>query len=230
MSVGQLALRCSAVLFITLVGSACATVSPDHAPGQALQQHTDSLASGIFNPSDQAQPQRIGVGSLVPVHSLRQQGNGRERVMVQQIQEGLMSSATQRGAHIVEFRTSRQLRLEDHQELMLSRDVEDLSSRQRLDYFLTGTYSEVSGGLLVNLRLINVQDNSVERAATHFFPWGAMQSDAGLSEIRHGQLYRHAAPTSQSQSRSADTRHSERLGAERIQGSPQRAMSRHRQP
>ncbi|MCC5880658.1 MAG: hypothetical protein JJU03_12270 [Idiomarina sp.] len=230
MSVGQLALRCSAVVLVTLLAAACtATPSVDDS-AQALQHHTDSLANGIFNPSHATQPQRIGVGSLVPVHSLRQQGSNRDRIMVQQIQEGLISAATQRGAHIVEYRTSRQLRLEDHQELMLSRDVAELSNRQRLDYFLTGTYSEVSGGLLVNLRLINVQDNSVARAATHFFPWGAIQGEGALSEIRHGQLYRHAAPATLSQVHRLDTQRTERYGSEKIQGSPQRAMTRQRQP
>lgn len=194
MSVRQLVLRCSAVLLVSMITTSCvAHQAHSVATGEVLQQHTETLAGHLFNQTYAQQPQRIGVGSLVPVHSLRQQGNGRDRVMVQQIQEGLISVATQRGANIIEFRTSSQLRLEDEQELMLSRQIEELSVRQRLDYFLTGTYSEVSGGLLVNVRLINIKDNSVERAATHFFPWAAAHGNGELSEIRHGQLYRHSS-------------------------------------
>lgn len=192
MSVGQLFLRCSALIFASMMTISCAHHTSSSATGEVLQQHTAALAADLFNPGYAQQPQRIGVGSLVPVQSLRQQGNGRDRLMVQQIKEGLISQATQRGANIVEFRTSNQLRLEDEQELMLSRQIEDLSVRQRLDYFLTGTYSEVNGGLLVNVRLININNHSVERAATHFFPWAAAHGHGELSEIRHGQLYRHS--------------------------------------
>lgn len=193
MVVGQFATRIAAALCCLLM-TACAHTSPAAAPDQSLHQHTEALAGSLLSSgsSSHAIEQRIGVGSLVPVHSLRQQGNGRDRVMVQQIQEGLISAAARQGAHIIEYRTSSQLRLDDGQELMLSRDVEDLSVRQRLDYFLTGTYSEVSGGLLVNVRLIDVRDNSVARAATHFFPWVSLQGDGEMSEIRHGQLYRHS--------------------------------------
>ena len=215
MSASQLARRCTAITFICLLLASCAHQPATSNPGLALQQHTEALAGSVFSPAHGSQPQRIGVGSLVPVHSLRQQGNGRDRLMVQQIQEGLISAATQRGANIVEFRTSTQLRLEDEQELMLSRQIEDLSVRQRLDYFLTGTYSEVSGGLLVNVRLINVRTNSVERAATHFFPWVATQGDGELSEMRHGQLYRHSTQANSPQ---------------QGQGQARGHFSRHRQP
>lgn len=215
MSVRQLVRRCTVITFMSLLVASCAHQPHTQNPGVALQQHTEALAGSVFSPAYAGQAQRIGVGSLVPVHSLRQQGNGRDRVMVQQIQEGLISAATQRGANIIEFRTSTQLRLEDEQELMLSRQIEDLSVRQRLDYFLTGTYSEVSGGLLVNVRLINVRDNSVERAATHFFPWVAAQGDGELSEMRHGQLYRHSTQANSPQ---------------RYQGNAQRHFARNRQP
>ncbi len=193
MSLAHLSARISSILgCLALV--ACAQTPVSSTPGEALQQHTQYLAADLF-PSrtmTQLNAQRIGIGSLVPVHSLRQEGNGRDRVMVQQIQEGLVSAAASRGAHIVEYRTSTQLRFDDGQELMLSREVKELSVRQRLDYFLTGTYSEVSGGLLVNLRLVNVRDNSVARAATHFFPWASIHATGEMSEIRYNQLYRHS--------------------------------------
>lgn len=192
MSVGQLVLRYCALIFASMMTISCAHQTPSSATGEVLQQHTAALAADLFNAGYAQQPQRIGVGSLVPVQSLRQHGQGRDRLMVQQIKEGLMSVATQHGANIVEFRTSNQLRLEDQQELMLSRQIEELSVRQRLDYFLTGTYSEVKGGLLVNVRLINIKNHSIERAATHFFPWSAAHGHGELSEIRHGQLYRHS--------------------------------------
>lgn len=163
-------------------------------PGTSLHQHTETLAASLFRTAPLATlaPQRIGIGSIVPVHSLRQSGDSRDRIMVQQIQEGMISASVQRGAQVVEYRTSTQLRLEEGQELMLSRTLNELNERQRIDYFLTGTYSEVKDGLLVNLRLISVHDNRVVQAATQFFPWSGLGDAGELAEIRHGQLYRHA--------------------------------------
>lgn len=167
-------------------------------PAEVLQRHTNELADNLFtlpSPNAAITQQRIGIGSIVPVHSLRHQGNSRDRVLVQQIQEGLLSAAVQRGAYVVEYRTSSQLRLDNGQELMLSRDVDELSNRQRLDYFLTGTYSEISGGLVVNLRLIHVYDNRVTNATTHFFPWASLGTVNTHSEMRSGELYRHPVTT-----------------------------------
>lgn len=184
--------RYSAVVLSVFILSAC-TTAPSQSVTQELHIHTESLADSLFASGDNNQQiQRVGIGSIVPVHSLRHEGNSRDRIIVQQVQEGLIGALTQRGARVVEYRTSNQLRLESDQELMLSREIEELSTRQHLDYFLTGTYSEVSGGLLVNVRLINVQDNSVQRAATQFFPWTSLVGSGEHSEIRHDQLYRNA--------------------------------------
>ena len=188
----QTVLRASLVVSLAWL-TGCASAPAE--PGVALHQHTQSLAESLFSSSakvDTATQQRIGIGSIVPVQSLRQSGHSRDRIMVQQIQEGMISAAVQRGAQVVEYRTSSQLRLEADQELMLSRELAELNQRQRIDYFLTGTYSEVKGGLLVNLRLISVRDNSVVQAATQFFPWSGLGDADQLAEIRHGQLYRHA--------------------------------------
>ena len=183
----------NALLLSTVLLTGCVN-SGAMEPAELLQRHTNELADDLFTLTSSSlastQP-RIGIGSIVPVQSLRQQGDSRDRVLVQQIQEGLMSAAVQRGAQVIEYRTSSQLRLENNQELMLSRDVEDLSHRQRLDYFLTGTYSEISGGLVVNLRLIHVHDNRVTKAATRFFPWASLGTVNTHSEMRNGELYRH---------------------------------------
>ena len=188
----------SVLLLTTVLLSGCVH-SGARAPAEQLQHHTNALADGLFtltSPSSVSTQPRIGIGSIVPVQSLRQQGDSRDRLLVQQIQEGLMSAAVQRGAQIVEYRTSAQLRLEDGQELMLSRDVAELSNRQRIDYFLTGTYSEISGGLVVNLRLIHVHDNRVTQATSHFFPWTSLGEVTPHSEMRHGDLYRHPVTAS----------------------------------
>lgn len=173
--------------------SACTATPQSSAPAGSLQGQTEALANQLFARSGiQGQ---VAVGSLVPIDTLRQQGNGRERIMARQIQEGLISAATQRGVQVTEYRTSTQLRLEDEQELMLSRDVADLSNRQQLDYFLTGTFSEVDGGLLVNVRLIRLNSNNVHAAASEFFPWSSIEGDGLQTELRHGQLYRHGGYT-----------------------------------
>ena len=187
----------SALLFGTVLLTGCVH-SGAREPAELLQHHTNQLADDLFTltPTLSSTQPRIGIGSIVPVQSLRQQGDSRDRILVQQIQEGLISAAVQRGAQVIEYRTSSQLRLEDEQELMLSRNVEELSNRQRLDYLLTGTYSEISGGIVVNLRLIHAFDNRIAKATTHFFPWSSLGVVDSHSEMRHGDLYRHQVNTS----------------------------------
>lgn len=171
--------------------SACALSSHNSAPPGSLHGQTETLAGKLF--SGRAVNGQVAVGSLVPADTLRQTGHGRERVLARQIQEGMISAATQRGIGITEYRTSRQLRLEDEQELMLTRDIAELNNRQHLDYFLTGTYSEVDGGLLVNVRLIHITTNQIHAAASEFFPWSSLEGHGRQTELRYGQLYRHSA-------------------------------------
>ncbi|RUO26469.1 hypothetical protein CWE09_07110 [Aliidiomarina minuta] len=175
----------------TLWLAACVSTGEETVESQSLHQHTQALAEQLF--ANGIRPSRVAVGSFVPTDELRQQGAGEDRIMARQIQESLITAATQQGAQITEYRTSRQLRLQDSQELMLTRELNDLANRQQLDYFLTGTYSEVQGGLLVNARLIHLRDSSVSAAATHFFPWTTLQGPGQRSEMRAGALYRHPA-------------------------------------
>jgi TolB-like protein len=177
----------SAVLALSTALSACSHTYQSDSP-QQLHSHTQALATQLF--ANGGQPTRVAVGSLVPVQSLQQQGSGDDRRMVQQIQEGLISAASQHGAQITEYRTTRALRLQNEQEIMLSRELDHLARQQQIDYFLTGTYSEVDGGLMVNARLILLRDSSVFAAATHFFPWSALRGATAHSEVRHGALYR----------------------------------------
>ncbi|RUO29646.1 FlgO family outer membrane protein [Aliidiomarina soli] len=218
MSFARSGFRYLAVVATAFLISSCASSTPVASHNdRSLQTHTEELAASLFSTHSRRSvaPRRIAVGSLVPVQDLRQQGDGQDRVMVQQIQEGLIGAVTQRGAQVIEYRTSQQLRLEDNQELMLSRELQELSTRQHLDYFLTGTYSEVSGGLLVNIRLVALADNSVHSAATHFFPWSALHGSGQQSELRQGRLYREAVPAEAAQARTQRHRTMFNQGARR---------------
>lgn len=181
------ALALAAVFSLSALLSACSQTS-QHNPTHDLHQHTEQLASQLF--ANGVRPTRVAVGSLVPVQSLQHHGNGDDRRMVQQIQEGLIGAASQQGAQVMEYRTTKALRMQADQELMLSRELDDLARHQQIDYFLTGTYSEVNGGLMVNARLILLRDSSVYAAATHYFPWSALHGATTHSEFRHDALYR----------------------------------------
>lgn len=181
------ALVITAALGASLVLSACSQ-TPENTGPQELHRHTQTLAAQLF--ANGVRPTRVAVGSLVPVQSLQQSGHGDDRRMAQQIQEGLISAVSQHGAQVTEYRTTRALRLQNEQEIMLSRELDQLARNQQIDYFLTGTYSEVDGGLMVNARLILLRDSSVYAAATHYFPWSALRGATTHSELRHGALYR----------------------------------------
>lgn len=177
----------AAAITLNTLFSGC-SLTPQSADTHNLHRHTEQLAAQLF--TSDVRPTRVAVGSLVPSQSLQHEGSGDDRRMAQQIQEGLISAVSQQGGQVTEYRTTRALRLQDEQELMLSRELDDLARHQQIDYFLTGTYSEVDGGLMVNARLILLRDSSVYAAATHYFPWSALRGATTHSEFRHGALYR----------------------------------------
>lgn len=185
-SIKKVLVVAAAITLSTLL-SACSQ-TPQSADTHDLHQHTEQLAARLF--TNGVRPTRVAIGSLVPAQSLQHEGSGDDRRMAQQIQEGLISAVSQHGGQVMEYRTTRALRLQDEQELMLSRELDELARHQQIDYFLTGTYSEVEGGLMVNARLILLRDSSVYAAATHYFPWSALHGATTHSEFRHGALYR----------------------------------------
>jgi len=133
----------------------------------------------------------IAIGSILPAASLSYGENESQPVVIQQIQENLYSLATDYALTVHEHRMTPNIRLHEGSDQMLSRNPQELRSRLQVDYFLTGTYTETEGGYLVNTRIVQIRNQQVLQAATHFFPrYAANQSQAPHSEWRSNGLWR----------------------------------------
>jgi TolB-like protein len=108
-----------------------------------------------------------------------------------QIQESLMTFATQAGLKVIEYKTMPNIKISDQADKMLSRQVNELNPRIAADYFLTGTYTLQETNTIVNIRLIQVPENIVLAAATDYVPNDAMWSASKIS-MKHNQIYRNA--------------------------------------
>jgi TolB-like protein len=108
-----------------------------------------------------------------------------------QIQESLMTFATQAGLKVIEYKTMPNIKISEQSDKMLSRQVNELSPTISADYFLTGTYTLQENNTMVNIRLIQVPENIVLAAATDYVPNDVMWSNSKIS-MKHNQIYRSA--------------------------------------
>ena len=168
----------SMVLMLAL--SACS-----HFPGQldankheqadykrdSLHAYVTTLAQQLFLSTKQLQfNETIAVGSFLPIDNLEGKALPPTSTLGQQIQESLITLATQSGLKVVEFKTTNTLKLAPKLDIMLSRDLKDINKNINIDYFLTGTYAFGHSGLAINARLIDVSTSNVVAAATDIIP------------------------------------------------------------
>jgi TolB-like protein len=106
-----------------------------------------------------------------------------------QIQESLLTLATQAGLSVVEYKTMGSIKMGNQFDAMLSRDIDSLNSQVQADYFLTGTYTVMEQSTMVNLRLIEVPSNKVIAAATDYIPADAMWSASKVT-LKDQHIYR----------------------------------------
>ena len=96
---------------------------------------------------------------------------------------------TQVGASVIEFKASEHINIADNQDIMLSRKQSNLANKLAINYFLTGTISQVENGFIVNARLIDLADKRVVSAATEIFP-ANLNWQKNKVLLRNGKLYR----------------------------------------
>jgi TolB-like protein len=114
-----------------------------------------------------------------------------ERALGIQIQESLMTFATQAGLQVVEYKTMPTIKITSAADRMLSRDVKDLNKNISADYFLTGTYTSQENSTIINIRLVQLPDNIVLAAATDYIPNDTMWSNSKVT-LKNSQIYRSA--------------------------------------
>ena len=157
----------------------------------SLHQHITQLARQLFTSAKRLQfNETIAVGSFLPVENLAGKDIPPSATLGQQIQESLVTLATQAGMNVIEFKTSNTLKLEPTLDIMLSRDIKKINTNINIDYFLTGTYTFSTAGLVVNARLIDVSNSSVIAAATDIIPTYVVHGLTGNGLTGHASITR----------------------------------------
>lgn len=158
----------------------------------SIQFYSQRIANQLYQSLRRINsPTRIAVGTFTPVNTLVAEQNKASptSLLGQQIQEGMMTASVQYGFTVVEFKTQQNVTIAQSSDLMLSRKLHELTTKQNIDYFITGTLTEQEQSVVVNARLIDVRNQHVIAAATDYVPNNVFWSSEKV-KLRQGDLYR----------------------------------------
>jgi TolB-like protein len=159
-------------------------------PSNSLHMHVEKLTRQLLSTSQFIDTNNtVAVGTILPTMVSNGEPLPTHRALGMQIQESLMTFATQAGLKVLEYKTMPNIKISEGADQMLSRQVSELSPSIAVDYFLTGTYTLQENTTMVNIRLIQVPENIVLAAATDYVPNDAMWS-ASKVNVKHNQIYR----------------------------------------
>lgn len=157
-----------------------------------LHKHVEKLARQLLSTSQIIDNVgTVAVGTILPAMTNNGEPLPQERALGIQIQESLMTFATQAGLQVVEYKTMPTIKITSAADRMLSRDVKDLNQNISADYFLTGTYTSQENSTIINIRLVQLPDNIVLAAATDYIPNDTMWSNSKVT-LKNNQIYRSA--------------------------------------
>lgn len=168
------------------------TNMPERHGSNSLHGHVEKLARQLFSTSQAFNSsQTLAVGTILP--SMPSSGDPlpEHAALGLQIQESLMTFATQAGLKVIEYKTMPSIKISKNADTMLSRNVNELTTDIAADYFLTGTYTLQENNTIVNIRLIQVPQNIVLAAATDYVPNDVMWSQSKVS-LKNNQIYRNS--------------------------------------
>ena len=84
------------------------------------------------------------------------------------IAESLIHEMQIRGFGVVAFKMMKSIKIKKDGDFMLSRKVRNLKKDFQVNYSLTGTYTKIGSGVLINARIINIETNRVVSTAQSF--------------------------------------------------------------
>ncbi|MFT4927340.1 MAG: TolB-like protein [Phenylobacterium sp.] len=157
-----------------------------------VDYYTQKLAHQLYNSVITLKPSAgIAIGTFTQVDSLmlNSDKNHPLRLLGLQLEEGMMSATIRQGLKVIEYKTRKNLTLKSDQDLMLSRDIGQLSASNEIRYFLTGTLTEQENGVVVNARLIDTDNNQVVAAATDYVPIDVFWQENKV-KMKQNMIYR----------------------------------------
>lgn len=189
------------VALVTLLGGCATSTTKDTQMEQAevpnvpalgnVEYHTYILANELFAGVRPARQARYAVVGFVPANTMKYNGDDQHPLMMlgHQLEQGMITEASKRGFTTQEFKLSNDIMINDESDRVLTRNIEQLSDVERVDYYITGTLVQQQAGAMVNARIINVRTKNVVAAATRFFPAELFWEREQVTS-RHGKLYR----------------------------------------
>jgi TolB-like protein len=180
---------CTTVTPVT-VRTKAAALSP-HPLDFYTRQLADSLFAQVSATSTLAKPAaEIAVASFVPVNSLSlSQVDESEKLLANQLSESMLTYARQKGFNVYDYRLRQQILLAEDHEQALSRQLADIQMAGTADTMLTGTYTAMEDGIMLNARLISVRTKQVLAAASGYVPANVFWSQQQVTK-RGDKLYR----------------------------------------
>lgn len=141
-------------------------------PTASLDYYSYDLARQLFHGLNPPDNMRFAVIGFVPVDSLDNEEPRQSPLyhLGHQLAESLLSEAAQRGFVVTDYKVANSILMSASTDRVLTRDVEQLSPVQDIDFYITGTITEGEDGAVVNARIINARHKDVVAAATSFFP------------------------------------------------------------
>ena len=167
--------------------------SPQYQPNldsNSLHHYVEQLAKQLFDTAQNVDLNKaVAVGTFLPTDY--QSGNSlpKSAGFGLQVQESLMTFATQAGLKVIEFKTMPTIKVGNGIDQMLSRQLDELNTSVDAEYFLAGTYTQQQNSMMVNVRLIEVESHHVVSAATDYIPLNSMWSHSKVT-MKANQIYR----------------------------------------
>lgn len=108
---------------------------------------------------------RIAVTSFVNLQTLKETNK-----IGLLLSENMIHDFQVRGFPVVDFKTLPFIQVTPNGDFIFSRRVDELRSEYNINYFLTGTYSNNSDGVVINARLLDAKTALVVSSAQAFIP------------------------------------------------------------
>ncbi|AWB66032.1 hypothetical protein C2869_06075 [Saccharobesus litoralis] len=138
-----------------------------HASRQVLTNYVSRLAKDLISNLNQQYIYPIAVTSFVNLSSDLQTTN----LAGNQIAEEMLTELRKLGLPVIDFKTTGNIQVTPEGDFVFSRTVGELKSTQGINNVLSGTMVWHETGLVINARIISLNDNSVLSAARLSIPY-----------------------------------------------------------
>lgn len=135
-----------------------------------IDRTTRSLANQLFKNHDKVDRSKtIAIASIVSIDTFKNKtpiGNV--------ISENLIYNLGQYGCKVIDYKTKGRITVTKDGDYVFTRDIRQLKIDPKIDYLLSGTITKYKNGLLINIRIIEIDTNIVIASAQDYMPTEVM--------------------------------------------------------